>query len=105
MPETRARNIVVVGGGPAGVFAALEAKRSDPSAEVVLLTEERCEPYEKPPLSKGVLTGKALPEDALIAGRDGAAAHKVVVEFLALCTAIDRAGRSVVTASGRKYPY
>ena len=105
MPETRARNIVVVGGGPAGVFAALEAKRSDPSAEVVLLTEERCEPYEKPPLSKGVLTGKALPEDALIAGRDGAAAHKVVVEFLALCTAIDRVGRSVVTASGRKYPY
>lgn len=105
MPESRARNIVVVGGGPAGVFAALEAKRTDPSAEVVLLTEEPCEPYEKPPLSKGVLTGKALPEDAPIAGRGGAAAHKVVVEFLAQCTAIDRAGRNVVTASGRKYPY
>lgn len=105
MSETRARNIVVVGGGPAGVYAALEAKKTDPSAEVVLLTDEQCEPYEKPPLSKGVLTGKALPEDALIAGRGGAAAHKVVVEFLAVCTAINRAARKVVTASGREYSY
>jgi len=72
---------------------------------VILLTEEACEPYEKPPLSKAVLMGKALPEHALIAGKDGAAAHKVVVELLARCTAIDRAARQVVTASGRRYPY
>src|SRR5262249_59968890 len=68
-------------------------------------TEEACEPYEKPPLSKAVLMGKALPEHALIAGKDGAAAHKVVLELLARCTAIDRAARAVVTASGRRYPY
>ena len=63
------KRIVVVGGGPAGVFAAIEAKRTDPAAHVLLLTDEACEPYEKPPLSKSVLTGKALPEHALIAGR------------------------------------
>ena len=62
------KRIVVVGGGPAGVFAAIEAKRTDPAAHVLLLTDEACEPYEKPPLSKSVLTGKALPEHALIAG-------------------------------------
>jgi NADPH-dependent 2,4-dienoyl-CoA reductase/sulfur reductase-like enzyme len=97
--------ILVIGGGPAGVFAAIEAKRTDSAAEVILLTDEHCEPYEKPPLSKAVLLGKAAPEDALIAGRDGVAAHKVALEVHARCVAIDRAAREVVTASGRRFPY
>ena len=99
------KNIVVVGGGPAGVFAAIEAKRTDPAAHVLLLTDEACEPYEKPPLSKAVLTGKALPEHALIAGPGGTAAHNIVLEQAALCTAIDRAAHEVAAADGRRYRY
>ena len=68
-----ARNIVVIGGGPAAVFAAIEAKKRDAAATVTLVTEEACEPYEKPPLSKAVLLGKANPEDAPIAGPGGLA--------------------------------
>ena len=62
------RPILVIGGGPAGTFAAIAAKKHNPDGRVVLLTEEPCEPYEKPPLSKGVLVGKVLPADAPIAG-------------------------------------
>jgi NADPH-dependent 2,4-dienoyl-CoA reductase/sulfur reductase-like enzyme len=105
MPQAQSRKIVVIGGGPAGVFAAIEAKRADANAHVLLLTDEACEPYEKPPLSKAVLTGKALPEHALVAGQGGTAAHNVVLEQTALCTAIDRSKREVVTASGRTYAY
>ena len=105
MPGMESRKIVVIGGGPAGVFAAIEAKRTAPDADVVLLTDEPCEPYEKPPLSKAVLTGKALPEHALIAGPGGTAKHNVVLEQIAHCTAIDRAARAVVTASGKRFPY
>ncbi len=96
-----ARSIVVIGGGPAAVFAAIEAKKRDAGAEVVLLTEESSEPYEKPPLSKAVLTGKANPEDALIAGPGGLAAHGVAVKLNARCTAIDRAAREIVTDARR----
>jgi 3-phenylpropionate/trans-cinnamate dioxygenase ferredoxin reductase component len=105
MTQARPRNIVVVGGGPAGVFAAIEAKRTDPAAQVLLLSDEACEPYEKPPLSKAVLTGKAFPEHALIAGPGGTAKHNVVLECAASVSAVDRAAHEVVTASGRRFPY
>jgi NADPH-dependent 2,4-dienoyl-CoA reductase/sulfur reductase-like enzyme len=94
------KSIVVIGGGPAGVWAAIEAKRRDASADVTLVTEEACEPYEKPPLSKAVLLGKAKPEDAPIAGKGGLAAHKVVLKTGTKCRAIDRAARKVVIDSG-----
>ena len=99
-----AKKIIVIGGGPAGVFAAIAAKRTDPAAHVLLLTDEGCEPYEKPPLSKAVLTGKALPEHALIAGPKGVAAHDVVLERTARVSAIDRGARDVI-ADGRRYRY
>ena len=99
------KDIVVIGGGPAGVFAAIEARRAAPAAHVLLLTDEACEPYEKPPLSKAVLTGKALPEHAPIAGAKGLAAHNVVLERAAKVTAIDRAAREVIAADGRRYRY
>jgi NADPH-dependent 2,4-dienoyl-CoA reductase/sulfur reductase-like enzyme len=102
---TISRNIVVVGGGPAGVFAAIEAKRRDPQAAVTLISEEPCEPYERPPLSKAVLLGKASAADAPIAGPKGLAGHGVKLECDTRCTAIDRATRDIVTASGRRLAY
>ena len=95
-----ARNIVVIGGGPAAVFAALEAKKRDSAAHVTLVTDEACEPYEKPPLSKAVLLGKANPEDAPIAGPGGLARHGVTVKGGTRCTAIDRAAHQIVTTGG-----
>lgn len=99
-----AKSIVVIGGGPAGAWAAIEAKRRDGTAEVVLVTDEACEPYEKPPLSKAVLLGKARPEDALIAGKDGLAAHKVVLKTNVKCHGIDRA-RCVIDTDAGTLPY
>jgi len=99
------RRIVVVGGGPAGVAAALAAKQQDSAAEVVLIGDERHEPYEKPPLSKAVLTGKALPEDAPIAGPKGVAAHGVGLALGSAVKAVDRGARTVVTETGARIGY
>src|ERR1700743_1295192 len=98
-------DLVVIGGGPAGVFAAIEAKRRDPEAQVVLLSDEPAEPYERPPLSKAVLLGKALASDAPIAGPERPAGHGVRSEPDTRCVRIDRDARAVVTASGRRFPY
>jgi 3-phenylpropionate/trans-cinnamate dioxygenase ferredoxin reductase subunit len=100
-----ARSIVIVGAGPAGVGAALAARQQDPAADVLLVTDEHREPYEKPPLSKAVLTGKAQPQDAPIAGPGGVGAHKITLKAGTRCAAIDRGGRAVVTAAGERIPY
>jgi len=97
--------IVVIGGGPAGTFAAIAAKKQDPAAVVTLLTDEWCEPYEKPPLSKAVLVGRVSARDALIAGPAGVASHGVVLETRARCSAIDRAEGAVVLEDRRRLPY
>jgi len=102
---TVSRNIVVIGGGPAGVFAAIAAKRRDPQAAVTLISDEPCEPYERPPLSKAVLLGTASAADAPIAGPKGLAGHGVSLECDTRCTAIDRAAQDVITASGRRLAY
>ena len=97
--------VVVIGGGPAGTFAAIGARKQAPDAEVTLLTDERCEPYEKPPLSKGVLVGKVAAADAPIAGPGGLASHGVRLEHHATCRAIDRAARTIELADGRSVHY
>jgi 3-phenylpropionate/trans-cinnamate dioxygenase ferredoxin reductase subunit len=96
---------VIIGGGPAGTFAALAARKQDAAARVSLLSEEHCEPYEKPPLSKAVLLGKAQVHDALIAGPAGVSSQGVVLESRAQCNAIDRSAREVVLHDGRRLPY
>jgi 3-phenylpropionate/trans-cinnamate dioxygenase ferredoxin reductase subunit len=99
------RSIVIVGAGPAGVGAALAARQQDPAAAILLVTDESPEPYEKPPLSKAVLTGKAEPQDAPIAGPGGVGGHQITLKAGTRCTAIDRSGRTMVTAAGERIPY
>jgi len=100
-----ARRIVIVGAGPAGVGAALAARQTDSGADILLVSDEHSEPYEKPPLSKAVLTGKAHPQDAPIAGPGGVGRHGITLKGGTICAAIDRAGRAVVTEAGERIPY
>jgi len=99
------RRIAVVGGGPAGVAAALAARQQDAAAQVTLLNDEQVEPYEKPPLSKAVLTGKAMAHDAPIAGPRGIAGGGVTPRLGTRVTAIDRAAREVATEAGERIGY
>jgi len=102
---SNARKIVVVGCGPAAVGAAMAARNQDKSAAVLMLSDEHCEPYEKPPLSKAVLTGKAKPHDAPIAGPAGVAGKGITLKLEARVKEIDRAGKAVTTETGERIGY
>jgi 3-phenylpropionate/trans-cinnamate dioxygenase ferredoxin reductase component len=100
-----ARKIVVIGGGPAGVAAALAAKQQDAAAEVMLVNDEQHEPYEKPPLSKAVLTGKVNAHDAPIAGPKGVAGSGVIFKPATPVQAIDRESHAIVTNADERIGY
>ena len=55
MPNHEHRNIVIVGTGQAGGWAAQTLRKEGFAGKVVLIGEEPHRPYERPPLSKAVL--------------------------------------------------
>jgi len=54
-----ADNIVIVGTGQAGGWAAQTLRKEGYAGRIVLVGDEPHIPYERPPLSKAVLAGEA----------------------------------------------
>lgn len=59
MRNTRAYKYVIVGGGLAGGSAAGAIREVDTTGPLILVTQEPWKPYQRPPLSKTYLQGKA----------------------------------------------
>lgn len=58
--------VVIVGAGQAGGWVALTVRDIQPDRPVILIGEEDHPPYERPPLSKDVLAGRATPESTYL---------------------------------------
>ncbi len=56
-------NIIILGGGQAGIYAAREIRKNDTESNIKILGEENLLPYERPPLSKDFLLDKKNEED------------------------------------------
>ena len=56
-------NIIILGGGQAGIYAAREIRQNDSKSNIKILGEENLLPYERPPLSKDFLLDKKKVED------------------------------------------
>jgi 3-phenylpropionate/trans-cinnamate dioxygenase ferredoxin reductase component len=95
--------IVVVGGGECGARAVFELRAAGWTGPVTLVGAEDALPYERPPLSKSVMTGAAQPTPLY----DAAALRDADIGFIAGTAAIDidRERRELVLADGRRIPY
>lgn len=97
---------VVVGGGPTGHHAALELRRIDSSSQITLISEENETPYDRPPLSKSVLSDDPSKEEKLRLLRSGAYADLDIELVTATrITAVDRAAGTAIAQSGKSYRY
>jgi 3-phenylpropionate/trans-cinnamate dioxygenase ferredoxin reductase component len=86
---------VIVGGGLAGAKAAETLRAEGFDGEVVLFGDEPEVPYERPPLSKGYLLGKAAREAAFVHEAQWYAEHNVDLRTGVTVTGIDPAAHSV----------
>jgi NADPH-dependent 2,4-dienoyl-CoA reductase/sulfur reductase-like enzyme len=62
MPRSHPRSLLVVGAGLAGWRTAKETRKAGFEGTITVLSEEDEVPYDRPPLSKQVLTGEREPE-------------------------------------------
>ncbi|MFI7427806.1 NAD(P)/FAD-dependent oxidoreductase [Micromonospora sp. NPDC049836] len=96
---------VIVGAGLAGARAAQTLREEGFAGGVVVLGDEPERPYERPPLSKGLLTGAAEPDSVFVHDAGWYAAHDVDLRTATRAVAVDRAARTVRLADGEQLRY
>jgi 3-phenylpropionate/trans-cinnamate dioxygenase ferredoxin reductase subunit len=99
-----AHGVVIVGSGQAGVAAALALRATGFPGPVLLLGDEAHLPYERPLLSKAVLTEDAAALPALHEAAE-LAAQGLVLRPGERVEAIDTANRTLTLASGERLGY
>ncbi len=97
--------IVIVGAGQAGLQLAASLREMGYQAPVHLLGEEPDLPYQRPPLSKAFLKGKAGEDTLLLKPPAFYDKASVAVRVNARATGIDRARKAVRLADGTAVSY
>jgi 3-phenylpropionate/trans-cinnamate dioxygenase ferredoxin reductase subunit len=98
--EAAMTTFVIVGGGLAGAKAAETLRAEGFDGEVVLLGDEQELPYERPPLSKDILLGKAGREKAIVHTAGWYRENNVDLRTGVTVTAIDPANHTVSYEGG-----
>jgi 3-phenylpropionate/trans-cinnamate dioxygenase ferredoxin reductase subunit len=98
-------SFIIVGGGLAGAIAAQTLREEGFDGRIALLGEEPHRPYERPPLSKDYLQGKANRDSIFAHPEAWYADHAVELHLGTAVTSLDPAARTVTTATGGRLGY
>ena len=103
---SKASGIVIVGGGLAGARTAEQLRKSGYQAPIVIVGEESHLPYDRPPLSKEVLSdpAKGLP-DVLLRPVEFYEENDIAVVLGVAAESLDPAARTVALADGTVLDY
>jgi 3-phenylpropionate/trans-cinnamate dioxygenase ferredoxin reductase subunit len=98
-------NIVIIGAGQAGGWAARTLRDNGFIGSIRLIGEEPYPPYERPPLSKDIVQGEAAHDSSFLWTPDKQAELRVETHFGSRVTRIDRAAKQISLTGGELYPY
>lgn len=97
--------VVIIGAGHAGVQAASSLREEGFAGEIVLISEERDLPYQKPPLSKGYLQGKQSAEAILFRSENYYSANQIELRLGTSISQILPDEQKIITSEGEKIDY
>ncbi|WP_410087645.1 NAD(P)/FAD-dependent oxidoreductase [Variovorax sp. N23] len=103
--DTAPRTIVIIGAGQAGGWAAQTLRSEGFAGRLVLIGDEMHPPHERPPLSKAVLSGAALPETARLMKSEAFEALGLEWRAGAQVRRIDRTVKEVLLTDGEALAY
>jgi NADPH-dependent 2,4-dienoyl-CoA reductase/sulfur reductase-like enzyme len=103
MPQTD--HFVIVGGGLAGAKTAEALREQGYDGELTIVGAERHLPYERPPLSKDYLAGKAERSDFEVHDADWYDEHKIALRLMTTATTLDPATHTVTLSDGSTLTY
>ncbi|MCA5894376.1 FAD-dependent oxidoreductase [Isoptericola sp. NEAU-Y5] len=103
--ESPTEPVVIVGGGLAAARAAEAVRAQDAGIDVVLVTAERHQPYERPPLSKEYLRGQAEPDAVFPLEESWYSEQRVEVRTSAMVVGLDPAARRATLTDGTVLPF
>ena len=93
-------NFTIVGGGMAGAIAAQTLREEGFDGKITLLAQEQNLPYERPPLSKDYLQGKADRDSIFVNPEPWYTKHGVELRLGDAVTSFDAASKTVITDTG-----
>jgi 3-phenylpropionate/trans-cinnamate dioxygenase ferredoxin reductase subunit len=99
------KTIVIVGASLAGVKAAETLRTQGFDGRVIVIGEEPDYPYQRPPLSKGYLSGEADLDDVYLHSTSWYDDQRVEVRTSTTVVAIDPGAHQVVLADGERVDY
>lgn len=103
MPGTK--TLVIVGASYAGVQLAATARELGFEEPITILGDERHLPYQRPPLSKGLLTGKTTVDQLQLRGPDFFTQNRIDLQLGQRAAAVDAGARTVTLVDGRTLDY
>jgi 3-phenylpropionate/trans-cinnamate dioxygenase ferredoxin reductase subunit len=99
MPDQTTTDVLIIGGGVAGASAAAKLRAAGFDGSVLLVTRELDEPYERPPVTKGLLRGEMGRGEALIHPPDWWADNNVELRTRTGVMGLDTENRTATLAS------
>ncbi len=105
MPTAQDARILIIGAGHAGGSAAAALRQYGHCGPVTIMGEERVAPYQRPPLSKGLLTGDVGPAETALKPDEFWRSNDIRLRTGVRAVELDGEARRVYADDGREEVY